>query len=111
LNSNRATIYFALAAIGLIVPWIYNVQYFGAGGSMLPGSFFGTAFANALTTAITLDVYIAAIVFSIWVFVESKRAQVGRPWLYVVLTFFVGLSFAFPLFLAMRERALTALRT
>lgn len=111
MSSNRATIYFLLAAIGLVLPWIYNVQYFAAGGSIMPGPFFSAAFANALTSAITLDVYIAAVVFSVWVFVESKRTQVARPWLYLVLTFFVGLSFAFPLFLAMRERALVSSKT
>jgi hypothetical protein len=105
LSSNRATLFFVLAAIGLVLPWIYNVQYFAAGGSVMPGPFFSAAFANALTTAITLDVYIAAIVFSLWAFAESQRLSLKRPWLYVVLTFFIGLSFAFPLFLAMRERA------
>jgi Terpene cyclase DEP1 len=109
--SNRASVFFLLAAVGLVAPWIFNAQYFLSGGSVLPGAFFGAAFANSLTTAITLDVYIAAIVFSVWVFVESKRVRVARSWLYVVLTFFVGLSFALPLYLGMRERALVSPRT
>ena len=97
--------YLLLAVAGLVLPWYFNTHYFLGGGSVLPPAFFGAAFANALTTAITLDVYIAALVFSVWVMRESPRVGVKRPWLYVALTFFVGLSFALPLFLAMRERA------
>jgi hypothetical protein len=108
VKSNRANLYFLLAAIGLIVPWIFNFQYFAAGGSILPNAFFGAAFANALTTAITLDVYIAAVAFSVWVVVECSRFEIARPWLYVALTFLVGLSFALPFFLAIRERAQTS---
>jgi hypothetical protein len=111
MKSNRATLYFLLAAVGLVVPWIYNIQYFAAGGSVMPGPFFNAAFANVLTTAITLDVYISAIVFCAWMFGESFHLSMRHAWLYVVLTFCIGLSFAFPLFLAMRERALTSSKT
>jgi hypothetical protein len=34
-----------------------------------------------------------------------RSAGVRRPWLYVALTFAVGLGFALPLYLALREPA------
>jgi len=90
-----------LVVLGLAIPWAFNVRYFLAGGHVLPGIFFRDAMANALTTAITLDVYLAAVSFSVWVLGERR---VRRPWLYVAACFGVGLSFALPLYLLRRER-------
>jgi hypothetical protein len=101
--STLTIVYYALAVVGFIATWYYNSQYILNGGGLGPNEFFGAAFANALTTAITLDVYLAALVFSIWVVSDAKRVQVKWPWLYVVLCFAVGLAIAYPLYLARRE--------
>ena len=90
-----------LVALGLLVPWWFNLRYFADGGSVLPQVFFRDAMANALTTAITLDVYLAAVAFSAWVLGERR---VRWPWLIVVACFGVGLSFALPLYLLLRRR-------
>ena len=90
-----------LVALGLLVPWWFNLRYFADGGSVLPQVFFRDAMANALTTAITLDVYLAAVAFSAWVLGERR---VRRPWLIVAACFGVGLSFALPLYLLLRRR-------
>ena len=90
-----------LALVGLVLPWWYNVRYLSGGGSLAPGAFFGAAFANPLSTAITLDVYLAAVAFCIGV---AKDADAGpRRWWAVPLTFGVGLSFALPLYLWWRS--------
>ncbi|HEY9095405.1 MAG TPA: DUF2834 domain-containing protein [Hydrogenophaga sp.] len=68
---------------------------------MAPSVFWPDAFANALTGAITLDVYLAALAFSVWVLCERR---LPRPWLYVLMCFGVGLAFALPLYLARRQR-------
>ena len=96
-------VYYALAVVGFMATWYYNGQYILQGGGLGPNEFFGAAFANPLTTAITLDVYLAALVFSIWVVSDAKRSQVKWPWLYVVLCFAAGLAIAYPLYLARRE--------
>lgn len=98
-------IYFLLALGGLLLTWFFNGQYLAAGGGLGPDAFFGAAFANALTTAITLDVYWSALVFSLWVFNDAKHAGVSRPWIYVAICFGVGLAIALPLYLALCERA------
>jgi hypothetical protein len=90
-----------LAIVGLLVPWWFNVGYLSGGGSLAPGPFFGAAFANQLTTAITLDVYIAAAAFCIGVARDSDAGQ--RRWWAVPLTFAMGLSFALPLYLWWRS--------
>ena len=91
----------ALAAIGLVLPWVWNIRWFLAGGgSVAPQVFCPAAMANALTTAITLDVDLAASSFSAWVMCERR---VRRPVLLVLACFGVGLSFALPLYLALRS--------
>lgn len=103
----KSSIYYLLALIGLIATWLFNGQYFLDGGGLGPNEFFGAAFANPLTTAITLDVYLSALVFSIWVIRDSRNSSVKSPWLYVLLCFGVGLAIAFPLYLARREKGVT----
>lgn len=96
-------LWLALAIAGLVIPWIFNLQYFAAGGSVVPQAFFGAAFANPLTTAITLDVYLAALTFSVAV-AGDHRAGVQRWWA-LPITFGVGLSFALPAYLWWRQRS------
>lgn len=92
-----------LALAGLVLPWWFNLRYLSGGGSLAPGDFFGAAFANPLTTAITLDVYLAAVAFCAGV---ARDAEAGaRRWWAVPLTFGVGLSFALPLYLWWRSGA------
>lgn len=101
------SLYYALAVVGFLATWYYNRQYFMDGGSLGPNAFFGAAFANSLTTAITIDVYLSAFVFSTWVLQDAKRLLVKWPWLYVILSFSVGLAISFPLYLAGREKAIS----
>ncbi|WP_088286977.1 DUF2834 domain-containing protein [Ideonella sp. A 288] len=96
MTSNRQAkrLLFVLAVIGLLVPWHHNLQYFAGGGSVLPQVFFRDAFANALTTAITLDVYLAAVAFSVGVAVDQAAGRLR--WWAVAAAFLLGLSFALP---------------
>jgi hypothetical protein len=96
MPSRTATLYYALALIGLVATWYFNLQFFASGSSVAPDSFFPALFANHLTTAITVDVYWAALVFSIWAVLERGTVGAPRPWLYIILCFGIGLAFAFP---------------
>lgn len=97
-------LYYALAIVGLAATWTFNLQYFAHGGSLAPGPFFSSAFANALTTAITIDVYWAALVFTVWVVHERRHAASPPPWPYIALCFAIGLAVALPLYLARRAQ-------
>lgn len=96
MTSNQAPrlLLAVLTVVGLLLPWRFNLQYFAEGGSILPGAFFASAFANPLTTAITLDVYLAAVTFSVAVAADGKAGR--ARWWAIPATFFVGLSFALP---------------
>lgn len=99
-----STAYRTLAFAAFVVTWYFNGRYILGGGGLGPTEFLGAAFANDLTQAITLDVYLAALAFSIWVVRESRSGiAVRRPWLYVALCFGIGLAIALPLYLAARE--------
>jgi Terpene cyclase DEP1 len=63
--------------LGLLATWYYNAQYLLQGRGLGAQDFVGAAFASALTTAITVDVYLAGITFSMWVFVDATRAKVS----------------------------------
>ncbi len=106
-KSSLSSLYYVLAAIGLLATWYYNGQYIMNGGGLGPSEFFGAAFANSLTTAITIDVYLSALVFSVWVASDAKRLSVKWAWLYVVLCFCVGLAISLPLYLAGRGKAIS----
>lgn len=90
-----------LAVAGLVLPWWHNLHYLSGGGSLAPAAFFGAAFANSLTTAITLDVYLAAVAFCVGVAKDSDAGP--RRWWALPLTFGVGLSFALPFYLWWRS--------
>lgn len=90
-----------LSVLGAVLPWIFNLRWFAGGGSVLPQVFFGAAGANDLTTAITIDVYLAALCFAVWVLHERR---VRRPWLWVALCFGVGLACVLPAYLLRRDR-------
>lgn len=102
--NRKATAYYSLATIGFVVTWHFNIKYFAAGGSVAPEIFFADAFTNFLTSAITIDVYWAALVFSIWTIIERGSPGSPQPWLYIGLCFAVGLAFAFPLYLGRRAQ-------
>jgi predicted permease len=91
-----------LAAAGLLLPWYFNLAYFAAGGSVAPEAFFRDAFANPLTTAITLDVYLAAFAFSVGV--AADRGMGKARWIAIPLCFGIGLAVALPLYLLWRAR-------
>lgn len=92
---------FALSVAGLLLPWRYNFLYLANGGSVLPDAFFQAAFANALTTAITLDVYLAAAAFSVGVAMDRTLGAIR--WWAIPATFLLGLAFALPGYLWWRQ--------
>jgi len=102
-HSIRSTVllagsYFALALTGLIGTWFYNLQFTGA-------SYLGAWFANAASASAAVDLIVLLAVASVFYFREGLR--LGWKWylivLFVPLSIGVALSFAFPLFLGLRE--------
>jgi hypothetical protein len=99
----KSYLYLILALLGLVLTWTFNIQYIMQGGSLMPGAFWQAITPTIITTSIALDVTLAAVVFSIWVWRDAQTSGVSKPWLYIVLTFCVGLSVAWPLYLHVKQ--------
>lgn len=95
-------LYLFLAVIGWILPYFFFVSFLVENGLNL-SLLVSQLFANDIATFFAVDLIITAIVLIVFVYRESQRHGIGNWWLYVVATLLVGPSFAFPLFLYVRE--------
>ncbi len=93
--------YLSAAVIGAILPYAvyygYLTQIPGTSGAL------SLVFASPISAATLTDFTIASLVFWPFVFTESKRLSIRHWWLYILANIVIGLSFALPAFLYMRE--------
>ena len=99
-----AIVYLSVAAIGLVGTAYFNITGFTSGG----GDFFAAWFANPAVSSLSVDLLATASAASIFIIIEGRRLGMRLPWLYVLGSFVTAVAFVFPLFLAMRERHMSA---
>lgn len=99
-----AIVYLSVAAIGLVGTAYFNITGFTSGG----GNFFAAWFANPAVSSLSVDLLATASAASIFIIIEGRRLGMRWPWLYVLGSFVTAVAFVFPLFLAMRERHMSA---
>jgi hypothetical protein len=99
-------VYLALAVVGLIGTWTWNIQAVLQAENIISEWTMNSASVSSLTTDL-LVVFIAGV---IWIIVEARRLGMRGGWAYALLGLFTAFAFAFPLFLAMRERRLVLTR-
>jgi len=101
--------YAALALLGLVVTWYWNIQFMlERGGVFSVVDFIKGGYANTASTSLSNDILVAGHAFFVWSFWEAKRLNMRGWWKYVVVTFVIAFAVAFPLFLFDRERQLAA---
>jgi len=98
--------YLALSLIGLIGTWTFNVLAVQQARDFV-GDWVGSGPA---VSSLTVDLLVAAVAGSVFILVEARRLGMRWGWLYVLASGLTAFAFTFPLFLAMRERALAAAR-
>jgi hypothetical protein len=103
----KKNIYLILAIIGFIAPYYFFLQVPPESALDLP-ALIQPLFANNFMRGLAIDLTVSVIVFWTYVFFEANRLQIKNPWVYLLATLLVGLSFALPLFLYFRERKLEA---
>jgi hypothetical protein len=101
----KKNIYLLLAILGFVAPYYFFLQLPGEDGFDL-AQLIQPLFANNLLRGVAMDLMVSVIVFWVYVFAEATKLQMKNPWLYLLATLLVGLSFALPLFLYCRERQL-----
>lgn len=106
----RTLVYVALAIAGLLVPWLFIARLVAAGGDPFDiGAILGLAFMNPIASSFTSDLFLSFAAFAVFALVEARRIGMPHAWAYPLVGLMVGLSFAFPLFLIVRERQLRAM--
>ena len=101
----RQIVYGALAVVGLVGTWYFNLTYTGE------ASYLAAWFANAASSSAAVDLLVAFAAGSIFMITERRRLGMRAPWLYVVFGAVLAFAFTFPLFLLLRERTLHAAET
>ena len=104
----RQITYAMLAAAGVVVPWFYNLEFTRHHGGFSLGTYLAEIYANFASTSIAYDILIALLAFLVWSFFEARRLGMKHWWLLPILSIFISFAFAFPLFLFLRERRLSA---
>jgi len=104
-------LYLSLAIIGFIVPNILVAMESMESGNILlysnPIATLEGMFANRISTIFMIDLLFAVVVFFIWTYIDSKKAKVQKIGLVWVLTMLLGLAGAFPLYLYLKEKAIS----
>jgi hypothetical protein len=95
-------LYAILAVIGLIAPYAVFAWFLATNGFNLR-LIFDQLFANHILLAFATDLTISIVVFWVYLYRESHRYQIRNWWLFVLASIVIGLSFALPLFLYVRE--------
>jgi len=101
-RSGRANVYLALAVLGFLAPLAFGIAFIADHG-LDGGEMLDQLFANTVSTLVIIDLTISAIAFWVWLSQEAPRIGIRRWWPFVVATVAVGLCFALPLFLYLRE--------
>jgi len=98
-------IYLILAILGFIIPLSQFLLWLGENGLNI-SLLFETIINDRLSLFAWLDVIISAIVLIAFIIYEGVKIGMGKIWIPIVATLFVGVSFGLPLFLLLREMAL-----
>jgi hypothetical protein len=102
---DRKKIYLLLCALGVALPYSQLIVWIRENG-LNTGFFFRLLFANGVTGACVLEVLVSSAVLVVFVLVEGKRLGMRLLWLPILGLLALGVPFALPMFLYLRERAL-----
>lgn len=94
--------YGAIAVVALVATWSQNLAYLDRGADFLR-VFWEDTKVNPASRSITADIMLfglAAIIFMVY---EARKHGIRFVWVYVIASFFIAISVAFPLFLLARE--------
>lgn len=84
-TQTRQWVYGILAVAGIAATWYFNIQFIGEHGGVYLMLFLREAYANAASSSISNDLTGGVVAFLVWLFAESRRLEMPRPWVYVLL--------------------------
>ena len=101
-------VYIVLSVVGFVLPYSQFIPFVANSGLDFP-LLESQLFANQISSAFALDIFVSSVIFWIFLLTEGKRLQMKFLWIYIVFNLTIGLSFALPLFLLMRSQNLSRL--
>ena len=102
---DRKKIYLLLGVLGAALPYSQLIAWIRENG-LNTGFFFRLLFANGVSGACALDVLVSSVVLVVFVLAEGRRLGMRLLWLPLLGLLPLGVPFALPMFLYLRERAL-----
>lgn len=103
--TRREQILLALTVVGFLAPNAMVIA-FVAGHGLDIGGYLSEWVQSLPAAQLAVDLAIAALAFVLWSAWEGARIGMRTWWLTIPACLLVGLCFALPLFLLLRERAL-----
>jgi hypothetical protein len=103
--STRARTLLLLTVLGFVVPNAMVGVFFAEHGLDL-GRYFGNWLGNLPSAQLLVDLVICCVAFIGWSAWDGPRSGVRRWWVTIPATVLVGICFAVPLYLFLRESAL-----
>ncbi len=86
------------------MPYIFFFQFIKAEGLSLL-AFSQALFVNGAAGGFSADLLFTSFVFWLFMFVQQKRTQGPKPYLFIILNLMIGLSCALPAYFYAREKA------
>ncbi|MEM7283089.1 MAG: DUF2834 domain-containing protein [Pseudomonadota bacterium] len=106
-SKTRQWVYGIFAGLGVVVTWYFNLEFMSQHEGFSLGAFIAATHVNAAATSIANDLMVVVLVSLFWSFLEARRLDMRHWWFFLVFTFVIAIAFTYPLFLLMRERALS----
>ena len=103
--TTRVKLLFGLTAIGFLVPNAMVAVFVAEHGLDL-GQYLGDWFETLPSAQLVADLAICFWAFVAWAAWDGPRSGVRRWWVTIPASLLVGVCFAIPLYLLMRERRL-----
>lgn len=103
---SRKPFYLVMAVLGTVIPWAFFASFIAEEGFDIP-LFIASLFVNGAAGGFSADVLISIFVFWVWAYADAQRLGIPRWWLTIPAGFSVGLSLALPLYLYLREDAVS----
>jgi len=101
--TGRERVLLALAVVGFVVPNTM-LAIFVAEHGVAFDDYFEAWFETLPAAQLTADLVIAGVAFALWAAWEGRRLGMASWWAPVPASLLVGVCFAVPLFLFLRER-------
>ena len=104
MTTTREKLLLVLAVAGFVIPNVMVAAFIADHGLDL-GLYFENWFDTLPSTQLVVDLVIAFFALVAWASWDGPRSGVDRWWVVIPASLLVGVCFALPLYLYMRERA------